>query len=142
MVEGVQKAQRAGMKVSVIALLGLGGADLSDQHAEETGRVVSAMDPPYLSLLTLMLIPGTELHRQWESGTFQLMKPEDLLGEMRQVITHLEGLSRCIFRTNHASNYLPLAGTLSRDKARLLATLDQALAEGPSRLRPEEWRAL
>ncbi len=142
MVEAVQKAKRAGIRVSVIALLGIGGAELSAQHAQETGRVASAMDPPYLSMLTLMLVPGTELHRQCQSGQFRLMKPEELLAELRQVVTHLDGLSRCIFRTNHASNYLPLAGTLSRDKARLLATLDRALAEGPSALRSEAWRAL
>ncbi len=142
MIAGVRKAQRADMRVSVIALLGIGGVELSAEHAEQTGRVVSAMDPRYLSLLTLMLVPGTELHRQWQAGDFQMLEPEQLLAEMRGVVTHLDGLSRCIFRTNHASNYLPLAGTLSRDKDRLLATLDAALAEGRLAWRPEEWRAL
>lgn len=142
MVEAVHKARRAGMRASVIAILGLGGTDLSAQHAEETGRVVNAMDPEYLSMLTLMLVPGTELHRQWQSGTFELPEPADLLHELRQLIARLDGLSRCIFRTNHASNYLPLAGTLSRDKARLLATIDEALPQGRSALRPEMWRAL
>ena len=112
MVTAVQKAKRAGMRVSVIALLGLGGAELSAEHAEETGRVVGAMDPQYLSMLTLMLVPGTELFRQHQSGDFRLLEPEDLLTELRQVIAGSTGLSRCIFRTNHASNYLPLAGTL------------------------------
>jgi radical SAM superfamily enzyme YgiQ (UPF0313 family) len=142
MVEAVHKVKRAGMRASVIAILGLGGTGLSVQHAEETGRVVSAMDPEYLSMLTLMLVPGTELHRQWQSGSFALPEPADLLRELRQVIAHLDGLSRCIFRTNHASNYLPLAGTLSRDKARLLAAMDEALTRGRSALRPEAWRAL
>ena len=142
MVEAVQKAKRAGIRVSVIGLLGIGGAELSAQHAEETGRVVIAMDPHYLSMLTVMLVPGSQLYRQRQSGTFQLMEPEDLLTELRQVVTHLDGLSRCVFRTNHASNYLPLAGKLSRDKSRLLATLDQALARGRSALRPEWRRAL
>jgi radical SAM superfamily enzyme YgiQ (UPF0313 family) len=142
MVEGVLKAKRAGIRVSVIALLGLGGAELSAQHAEATGRVVSAMDPQYLSMLTLMLVPGTELYRQWQSGAFQPLEPEELLTELRAVLVRLNGLSRCIFRTNHASNYLPLAGTLSRDQARLLAVLDQAQSQGRSALRPEGWRAL
>lgn len=144
MVEAVHKARRAGMRASVIAILGLGGTELSAEHAEATGRIVSAMDPEYLSMLTLMLVPGTELHRQWQSGTpgFELPEPADLLHELRQVIAHLDGLSRCVFRTNHASNYLPLAGTLSRDKARLLATIDEALTRGRSALRPEAWRAL
>lgn len=142
MIEGVGKAKRAGIRVSVIALLGLGGADLSKKHAQETGRVVSTMDPHYLSMLTLMLAPGTELHRQQQSGTFKLLAPEFLLTELREVVVHLNGLSRCIFRTNHASNYVPLAGTLSRDKAKLLAALDEAMDRGPDGFRPEYWRAL
>jgi radical SAM superfamily enzyme YgiQ (UPF0313 family) len=142
MVDAVQHAKAAGLRVSVIGILGIGGPELSLEHAEATGRVLSAMDPPYLSLLTLMLVPGTPLHQQWRAGTFQLMEPEALLAEMRQVILHLDGLSRCIFRTNHASNYLPLAGTLSKDKEHLLATLDAALARGKSALRPEGWRGL
>jgi radical SAM superfamily enzyme len=142
MVEAVRKLKRAGIRASVIAILGLGGTELSAEHADETGRVVSLMDPEYLSMLTLMLVPGTELHRQWQSGTFELPEPAGLLRELRQVIARLDGLSRCIFRTNHASNYLPLAGTLSRDKTRLLATIDAALTRGRSALRPEAWRGL
>jgi radical SAM superfamily enzyme YgiQ (UPF0313 family) len=142
MVEAVQKLRRAAIRTSVIALLGLGGKELSEEHAQQTGRVVSAMNPEYLSMLTLMLIPGTELHRQWQDGTFQLPGPPELLGELRQVIAATDGLTRCVFRTNHASNYLPLAGTLSRDKARLLAALDEAVSRGPAALRPEVWRAL
>lgn len=142
MLEAVRKARRAGIRTSVIALLGIGGPELSARHAEETGRLVSAMDPEYLSLLTLMLVPGTELHRRHQEGTLQLMGPEALLAEMRGIITHTENMTRCVFRTNHASNYVPLGGTLSRDKARLLETLDRALAQGPSAFRSEAWRAL
>jgi hypothetical protein len=100
------------------------------------------MDPRYLSLLTLMLVPGTPLYRQWRQGAFEPLEPEALLSELRQIILHLEGLSGCIFRTNHASNYLPLAGTLPKDKPRLLATLDTAIGSGRAVLRPEAWRAL
>ena len=142
MVEAVHRLKRAGMRASVIAILGLGGTELSAEHAAATGRVVGAMDPEYLSMLTLMLVPGTELHRQWQSGSFKLPEPAGLLRELREVIAHTDGLSRCIFRTNHASNYLPLAGTLSRDKARLLAAIDEALGRGRASLRPEAWRAL
>ncbi len=142
MIEAVAKAKRAGMRVSVIAILGLGGTDLSHEHAAETGRIVSAMDPQYLSLLTLMLVPGSELYQEWQTGAFVLPEPADLLRELREVLAHSHGLSRCIFRTNHASNYLPLAGTLSRDTATLLAAIDEAQARGRSALRPESWRAL
>ena len=143
MIEAVCKAKRAGMRVSVIALLGLGGVELSAQHAAETGRVVSAMDPQYLSMLTLMLVPGTPLYRQAKDGDFRLPEPDGLLTELREVIRNTDDrLSRCVFRTNHASNYLPLAGVLSRDKASLLATIDDAQNRGPDALRPEGWRAL
>jgi len=142
MVQAVRKAKAADMLTSVIAILGIGGPELSISHAEATGRVVSEMDPDYFSLLTLMLVPGTELYRQWKAGEFELMTPEAMLAELRHVIRNLDGLSKCVFRTNHASNYLPLAGTLPQDKARLLATLDAALSQGRSVLRPEAWRAL
>jgi radical SAM superfamily enzyme YgiQ (UPF0313 family) len=142
MVDAVHRARAAGIATSVIGILGLGGPDLSAAHAEATGRVVAAMDPDYFSLLTLMLVPGTELYRQWQAGAFRLMTPEQMLEELRQVLHHMEGLSRCVFRTNHASNYLPLAGTLPHDRVRLLTELDRALARGRSGLRPEAWRAL
>jgi radical SAM superfamily enzyme YgiQ (UPF0313 family) len=142
MIEAVRHSQAAGIRVSVIALLGLGGRALSAAHAEATGRVVSAMDPRYLSLLTLMLVPGTPLHRQWQDGAFELLEPEVLLRELHQILLHLDGLSGCIFRTNHASNYLPLAGTLPKDKPRLLETLQAAMRRGRAVLRPEAWRAL
>jgi radical SAM superfamily enzyme YgiQ (UPF0313 family) len=142
MIEAVKKAQKAGLAVSVIAVLGLGGVDLWQPHAIDTGRAVSAMDPAYFSLLSLMVVPGTELHRMVTAGEFVVPEPLEMLKEVRVTIEHIEGASNCVFRTNHASNYLPLAGTLPQDKERLLLTIDRALAEGESVLRPEFLRAL
>jgi radical SAM superfamily enzyme YgiQ (UPF0313 family) len=142
MVEGVRKAQEAGMRASVIGLLGLGGRDLWEEHAVETGRAVSRMDPRFFSLLTLMIVPGTELHQEWEAGKFVLPEPLEMLVEMKVILRNLEGLSGCIFRTNHASNYLPLAGTLPKDRERLIAAIDEALKRGPSGLRSEFMRGL
>jgi radical SAM superfamily enzyme YgiQ (UPF0313 family) len=142
MIQAVRKAQGAGLTVSVIAVLGLGGLDLWQEHAAGTGRAVSAMDPAYFSLLSLMVVPGTELHCLVAAGEFLVPQPLEMLKEMRVIIGHVEGVSNCVFRTNHASNYLPLAGTLPQDKERLLLTIDRALAEGESVLRPEFLRAL
>jgi radical SAM superfamily enzyme YgiQ (UPF0313 family) len=158
MIEAVKKAQAIGpstalrrgsgqgsgrgLKMSVIGILGLGEREFSEKHAIATGQVVSAMDPAYFSLLTLMVVPGTELYRKYQAGEFVLIEPLEMLAEMRVMIQHMEGLTHCVFRTNHASNYLPLAGTLPQDKERLLATLDHALAQGESVLRPEYLRAL
>ena len=142
MIEAVKKAQAVGFQMSVIGILGLGERQHSGGHAIATGQAVSAMDPAYFSLLTLMVVHGTELYRQYKAGEFVLIEPLEMLAEMRVMIQHMEGLTYCVFRTNHASNYLPLAGTLPQDKERLLATLDRALAEGESVLRPEYLRAL
>lgn len=142
MIDAVKKAQEAGLAVSVIAVLGLAGVDLWHQHAVDTGQAVSAMDPAYFSLLSLMVVPGTELHRLVTAGEFVVPEPLEMLKEMRVIIENMERVSHCVFRTNHASNYLPLAGTLPQDKERLLQTIDRALAEGASVLRPEFLRAL
>jgi radical SAM superfamily enzyme YgiQ (UPF0313 family) len=136
-----RKAHAAGMKISVIMLLGAGGVDRTEEHASETARLVTEMDPEYLSALTLSIIPGTPIHRMMEQGKFELPSVEGLLRELRTIVAESDP-TRAIFRTNHASNYLPLSGTLSRDKERLLATLDEALSQGPSALRPEYWRGL
>ena len=141
-IESVRKAQAVGMAVSVIAILGLGGVDMWERHAVDTGRGVGAMDPAYFSLLTLMVVEGTELHRLVTAGEFVVPEPLEMLREVRVTLESIEGVSSCVFRTNHASNYLPLAGTLPQDKERLLLTIDRALAEGESILRPEYLRGL
>jgi radical SAM superfamily enzyme YgiQ (UPF0313 family) len=142
MIEAVRKAQEVGFALSVIGILGLGGVDMWYEHAVDTGRAVGAMDPAYFSLLTLLVVPGTELHHMVAAGEFVVPEPLEMLREMRVIIEHIEGVSNCVFRTNHASNYLPLAGTLPQDKERLLRTIDRALSEGESVLRPEYLRAL
>jgi radical SAM superfamily enzyme len=142
MIEAIHKAKAAGMLTSVIGILGIAGPDGSAEHARLTGEVVSQMDPDYFSMLTLMLVPGTPLYQEWEAGKFQLLEAEEMLAELRQVIGNLNGLTQCVFRTNHASNYLPLRGTLPEDKEHLIGVLDTALARGRDTFRPEAWRGL
>ena len=140
MIEAVLKAQENGMKVSVIGLLGLGGIDLSEEHAIKTAAAISAMKPRYFSLLTLMIVQGTRLYEEFKARTFILPDEKGLLKEMRNIIENIE-TERTIFRTNHASNYLPLEGILSRDKGRLVETIDLAL-RGKIPLKPEFFRGL
>jgi radical SAM superfamily enzyme YgiQ (UPF0313 family) len=140
MIDAVKKAQANGIKASVIALLGLGGTDLSEEHARETAAAVSAMKPRYLSLLTLMIVPGTALYEELKAGRFTLPDEKGLLREMKTIIENVE-TEKTIFRTNHASNYLPLEGILSRDKEKLVAIIDQAL-KGNIPLKPESFRGL
>jgi radical SAM superfamily enzyme YgiQ (UPF0313 family) len=138
--EAARKAHGAGMKLSVIILLGAGGVDRSREHASASARLVTEMDPKYLSALTLTVIPGTPLHGMVERGRFQLPSVPGLLGELRTLVDESRPTS-AIFRTNHASNYLPLEGRLPRDRDRIVATIDAAL-RGDVPLRPEYWRGL
>jgi len=139
-VEAARKAHRAGMKLSAIFLLGVGGVERSQEHAEATARLITEMDPRFVSLLTLTLIPGTPIDRLRQRGGFELPSIERMLGELR-IIVALAEPTDAIFRTNHASNYLPLGGRLPRDRERILEIVDRAL-HGEIPLRPEWARGL
>lgn len=135
-----RKAHAAGMKLSIIMLLGAGGVDRTEEHASETARLVTEMDPEYLSALTLSIIPGTPLYRMTEKGKFELPSVQGLLRELRTIVAESHP-TRAIFRTNHASNYLSLAGRLPRDRDAIVAEIDSAL-RGEVPLRPEYFRGL
>lgn len=138
-VDAAARAHRAGMKLSVIALLGIGG-DRSQEHAAQTAALVTAMDPAYFSALTVTVVPGTPLATLEKRGKFAVPAVADLLRELRTMVD-LARPSRTTFRTNHASNYLPLGGELPRDRARIVDVIDAALA-GKIPLRPEHYRGL
>jgi len=140
MIEVAQKAKAAGFKLSVTVILGIAGRERSRVHAEETGSVLSAMDPDYVGALSLMLIPGTPLHEEYVSGRFSLLSPVEMLQELRMMLEHTN-LSRGQFHANHASNYLPIKARLPKDKAETLALIDAAL-DGAVPLKPEWLRAL
>jgi len=140
MIAAGRKTREAGLFLSVTALLGIAGEADSLAHAEATGRVLSAMAPNQVGILTLMLLPNTPLYVEAEAGRFRLPDQAGILRELRVMVEHLE-LERGQLMSNHASNYLPINARLPRDKAMVLATIDQALA-GAVRLKPEYLRAL
>ena len=135
-----RKAKAAGLKLSITVLLGIAGRRRSQIHAEETGRVLSAIDPDYVGALSLMLIPGTPLFDDYRSAKFSLIEPDEMLAELRTMFA-ATNLSRGLFHANHASNYLPIKARLPRDKEMTLNLIDQALA-GKIALKPEHLRAL
>ena len=139
-VEAARRAHGAGMKLSTIFLLGAGGTERSQEHAEESARLVTAMDPEYVSALTLTVVPDTPLAQLTSKGRFELPAVRRLLTELRILVAGAAP-TRSLFRTNHASNYLPIAGELPRDRDRIVAVLDRALA-GEIALRPEWSRGL
>ena len=135
-VEAAAKARAAGLKQSVIFLLGAGGVERSVEHATGSARLATAMDPDFLSALTLMLVPLTPICRLAESGRFELPGVDALLRELRILVAEANP-TNAIFRSNHASNYLPIGGRLPRDREAILQEIDAALSgEVPCR---EEW---
>ena len=140
MVFAVNRATQAGIKSSVIVLLGLGGKIYSRDHVQGTVEALNRMQPRYLSFLSLMLIPGTPLALDARKGVFQELGPVDLLKESYGIIEGLE-LAKTIFRSDHASNHVALEGSFPKDKTMLLRILRSAV-DGKVPLRPEIFRGL
>ncbi|MGE5632430.1 MAG: hypothetical protein ACM3TR_15260 [Caulobacteraceae bacterium] len=126
MVEAGRKIKESGIKLSITVISGLGGKDKWKEHALDSARVISAIDPQYLGLLTLMVEPGTEMEYQVGTGELKLLAPAEVMQETRLLVENLN-VSGCVFRSNHASNYYSLAGTLPQDKERLLQEIDEAM---------------
>lgn len=128
-IEAGKRVREAGIKLSLMVILGLGGRERSQQHAKHTAEAVSAIEPEMLSALTLMLYRGSELKEEFEAGRFAILNPAELLEELGRMIDgiKLSPEQRCIFRSNHISNYVNLAATLPKDKARLAAEIAAAV---------------
>ena len=139
-VAAARRAHGAGMQLSVIFLLGAGGVERSAEHAIGSARLATDMDPAVLAALTLTVVPGTPLAKLEARGRFELPAVSDLLGEL-EIFVREAAPTRATFRTNHASNYLPIGGELPRDREAILATIGAA-RRGELRLRPEKLRGL
>lgn len=136
-VEASRRVKAAGMRQSVIFLLGAGGTDRSAEHAAASGRLATAMDPEFLAALTLTVVPGTPHARMQEKGLFELPDVSELLHELHGFLREAQPTD-AVFRTNHASNYLPIGGRIPRDRDAMLEVLERAI-RGEIGLRPE-WR--
>jgi radical SAM superfamily enzyme YgiQ (UPF0313 family) len=138
-VEAARRAHAAGMEISVIALLGI-APERWEEHALATAELVTNMDPEYFSALTVTIVPGTPLAQLAKKGKFEVPSVPALLRELRAIVDAARPTDT-LFRTNHASNYLPLGGRLPTDRARIVEIIDAAL-DGKVPLRSERNRAL
>ncbi|MGN1031075.1 MAG: radical SAM protein [Butyricicoccaceae bacterium] len=139
-IEAGLRVREAGMKLSVTAISGLGGAERWQEHAIATADAFSQMKPEYIGLLTLMFEGDTPLEREVREGKFKLLTAPQVAQETMLMLEHMD-CEGSIFRSNHASNYLSLKGTLNKDRDALIATLKRAL-DGELGYKKEMFRAL
>ena len=139
--EALDKLGVAGITRSVMILNGLGGKAWSAQHAENSARLMNATQPEYLSTLVVSFPKGEQRLRAGFPG-WEPLDQHELFVEMERFLVALD-LSRTVFRSDHASNWLILKGTLGADKERLLAQVRQAIAAPENaHLRPAWARGL
>jgi len=135
-----QKAIEAGMQLSVTLISGIGGTVNSRDHAIDSAKVISEINPHYVGLLTLMVEEDTEMYDKIKSSEMILLSPKEVMLETYEFISNLE-VSDCLFRSNHASNYVPLGGNLNRDKEKMLKELQTYLSDEAD-FKDERYRAL
>lgn len=134
-----KKLKACGMDASVTLISGLGGRKLLEEHAVDSASLISEINPRYVGFLTLMLDETAPIMEKIRNGSMELLSPKEVLEEMRLFLKHVHSPGT-IFRSNHASNYIALKGTLDRDIPRMLDLLDEV--EKEQRFRPEGFRAL
>ncbi|MCT4618923.1 MAG: B12-binding domain-containing radical SAM protein [Marinisporobacter sp.] len=140
MIQAGKRMVESGIPLSVTLISGLGGKEKWTQHARESARVINEINPQYLGLLTLLIQPGTKMYEEVQNGEFNLLSPEEVILETKELIKNLD-VKNCVFRSNHASNYVALAGTLPRDQMNLLKQLDLTM-ENTYGIKDEMFRRL
>lgn len=141
-IDAVRKIEESGIKASVTFISGMGGRDGWEDHAIQTGTMISEMEPSYVGLLTLMVEPGVPLEQDIRSGAFQVLTAEEVVAETLLMLKNIDVKNRtCVFRSNHASNYVSLRGDLPRDKEKMIAMLRRAMKDH-NMLKDERFRML
>ncbi|MGH1372638.1 MAG: radical SAM protein [Cellvibrionaceae bacterium] len=137
--DALTKIKAAGMKSSVMILNGLGGVDLSEQHALNSARLMNAAQPDYLSTLVVSFPVGDDRYQKNFDGNFQPLAQTQLFTEMKLLLETLS-LEKTIFRSDHASNYLVLKGVLGKDKQTMLDQVNLALNQPDRIALRQEWQ--
>ncbi len=141
LIQSVHRIEESGMQASVTFISGLAGKDGWEDHAIETGKMISEMNASYVGLLTLMLDERAPITQQIKRGEFKLLTAEEVVAETYLLLKHANPDKICVFRSNHASNYVSLRGNLPFDKARMMDQLQRAM-ENTGLLKDERFRML
>lgn len=120
------KCKEVGFKTSITIIAGLGGVELMEQNAKGTAKIISETKPDYVSYLTMRIYKNTPLYLDYVNGKFNMPNAEEILQEMKIFLENVDS-EGTIFRSNHASNYVLLAGTLNEDKKGLIEAIDKTL---------------
>lgn len=126
MVAAGQRVVESGIHLSITLISGIGGNRDSLEHARESARIINEISPNYVGLLTLLVEEGTPLYDDVQNGRFTLLTPKEVLLETKEMVKNIN-VDNCVFRSNHASNYVPLKGTLSKDKDLILSQIEEGL---------------
>ncbi len=137
--EACLKLKAAGIQVSVTLISGLGGPERMKEHAMESARLISGIKPEYVSILTLMLEPGTPLYEEHRAGKFRLLNPDEVAEEMLLFLSNVDS-EGSVFRSNHASNYICLGGMLNAERDCMIEQIKRARKAG--QYKPEGFRGL
>jgi radical SAM superfamily enzyme YgiQ (UPF0313 family) len=137
--DALKKIKAAGSKSSVMILNGMGGMRYSEQHAKNSALLMNEAQPEYLATLVVSFPMGTERYQAGFRGEFEPLDQHGLFREMEWLLETLE-LHNTIFRSDHASNYLVLKGTLNKDKPRLLETVRMAIRKPGAIPLRQEWQ--
>ena len=122
-----RKIKDARLSLSVTVIAGLGGKENSREHSIDTAKLISEINPDYLGVLTLMLEDGTELLEEYKKGNFNILSNVEILEEIKLMVENINVKRDCIFRSNHASNYVSLKGTLPYEKENIINSINYAL---------------
>ena len=141
LIDGVRKIEASGMQASVTFISGLAGKDGWEDHAVQTGTMISEMEPSYVGLLTLMIDPIVPMAKDIEEGRMKLLSPEEVMAETLLMLKNTNVSKKCVFRSNHASNYVSLRGNLPDDKEKMMALVRKAM-ENHDMFKDERFRAL
>ncbi|OZV10631.1 radical SAM protein [Tissierella sp. P1] len=126
MVKAGKKVVEADIELSITLISGIGGKIDSYEHAIESAKIINEINPNYVGLLTLIVEEGTPLYEDVKNGKFDLLSPKEVLLETKKMVENLN-VENCVFRSNHASNYVALKGTLSQDKDLILSQIEEGL---------------
>lgn len=141
--EAAAKVIESGIKLSQTVLLGIGGKEMSHEHARDTGKLLGEMSPDFASALTVMILPNTPLFKEYQDGKFILPDKFGLLEELQIIVKNMNVRRKCYFTSNHASNYLPIKANLPEEQSAVLKMIAKVISnKDESILKPEHMRAL